>query len=390
MTNTVLQIESVDRFLELGQDVRDVVVQNVDFTGVSIDWEAYDFRDTVFLGCEFDSRRTVGILVEDGALVFPRLPDLPYRPYRASLYSPEELHSPAGEQIEGAAERAAEVEDTKAEDEGVLSYDEAIYRHFVDEGRHEPHILEALARRIHDHAIDDALGALIDDRDVVGVMGGHSTGRDDPYFRKVAVLTRKLTRAGYFVASGGGPGIMEAANLGAYFARYEEEELLVAVDTLAASPGYRDEGYMQRAREVRERFPDGAASLAIPTWFYGHEPSNFFGTHVAKYFSNSIREDGLLAISVHGVIFAPGAAGTTQEIFMDATQNHYGTFDWYSPMVFLGRERYKVDTFLYPLLEQLAWGREYAKFLHLTDEPQEAFEFLRDHPPEKAAKGGEQ
>ena len=52
-------------------------------------------------------------------------------------------------------------------------------------------------------------------------------------------------------------------------------------------------------------------SLAVPTWFYGHEPSNLFASHIAKYFSNSIREDTLLAVALYGIVFAPGSAGTT-------------------------------------------------------------------------------
>ena len=35
---------------------------------------------------------------------------------------------------------------------------------------------------------------------------------------------------------------------------------------------------------------------------------------MAKYFSNSLREDGLLAIATHGVVYAPGSAGTTQDV----------------------------------------------------------------------------
>ena len=51
------------------------------------------------------------------------------------------------------------------------------------------------------------------------------------------------------------------------------------------------------ALAVRDRCPGGRQSLGVPTWFYGHEPTNLFATHVAKYFANSIREDGLLAIA---------------------------------------------------------------------------------------------
>jgi len=233
---------------------------------------------------------------------------------------------------------------------------------------------------LHDHAIDDALGDLLEGRSdgsgerkkVVAVMGGHGTPRTDPYFAKVARITRDLTLRGYFVASGGGPGIMEAANLGAWFAAGSADELERALAILGESPVYTDPGYNEAAdRVIAELCPEGAASVAIPTWFYGHEPSNRFSIHIAKYFSNSIREDGLLAIATYGVIYAPGSAGTTQEIFMDATQNHYKTFDVVSPMIFLGRERYEKTTGLFSTIQKLAEGREYADWMMLTDEESE-------------------
>jgi predicted Rossmann-fold nucleotide-binding protein len=179
---------------------------------------------------------------------------------------------------------------------------------------------------------------------------------------------------------------MEACNLGAYFAAYSHLQLQEAIDILSAAPHYADPGHAKCAKQVIDTFPEGAESLAIPTWFYGHEPSNLFASHIAKYFSNSIREDGLLAIAKHGIIFAPGSAGTTQEIFMDAVQNHYGTFQYYSPMVFLGHKRYKKETLLFPVLEQLAWGKEYHHMLSITDHPEEALAFIQTHPPEPVIK----
>jgi hypothetical protein len=95
---------------------------------------------------------------------------------------------------------------------------------------------------------------------------------------------------------------------------------------------HKDAAWAETALEVRAR-TTGASSVGIPTWFYGHEPINVFPTHHAKYFSNSVREEGLLAIAKHGVIYAPGSAGTIQEIFQDAAQNHYGTYTEVSPMV---------------------------------------------------------
>jgi hypothetical protein len=52
-------------------------------------------------------------------------------------------------------------------------------------------------------------------------------------------------------------------------------------------------------------------------------------------------------------------------------------------MVFLGRQRYQVDTMIYPLLRQLAWGKDYFELLHITDKPNEVLEFLINHPPKR-------
>jgi hypothetical protein len=174
---------------------------------------------------------------------------------------------------------------------------------------------------------------------------------------------------------------MEAANLGAYLADLDEGELNVVLDDLAAAPKYTDQGYFEAANKVIEKYPTGHSSLAVPTWFYGHEPTNMFSAHVAKYFSNSIREDGLLAIARYGIIFAPGRAGTTQEIFQDACQNHYATFGEISPMVFLGSDRYTKKTPLWETINKLADGRHFKDLLMLSDEVGEIVEFIKNHPP---------
>jgi len=270
------------------------------------------------------------------------------------------------------------------------SVDLDIYNHFSD-SKYDPSLLESLCQRLHDHAIDDALrDYLKPDADgnykkkIVGVMGGHGTYRTDPFYKKTAIICQRLTKEGYLVASGGGPGIMEATNLGAYFGNYEEQDLLDALTILEQAPHYTNEDFHEQSMAVITKYPNGSESLAIPTWFYGHEPSNVFASHIAKYFSNSIREDTLLAICLHGILFSPGSAGTTQEIFMDAAQNHYSTFGYYSPMIFLGKQRYTVDTDLFKTLKQLSKGTGYESFVHLTDEIDEAVQLFKDNPPIKA------
>ena len=50
----------------------------------------------------------------------------------------------------------------------------------------------------------------------VTVFGSARTNKDNAYYKKAVILGDKLGAAGFNVITGGGPGIMEAANKGAY------------------------------------------------------------------------------------------------------------------------------------------------------------------------------
>jgi predicted Rossmann-fold nucleotide-binding protein len=117
-----------------------------------------------------------------------------------------------------------------------------------------------------------------------------------------------------------------------------------------------------------------------PVFLYGHEPSYLFSRRIAKYFSNSLREDGLLAIALHGIVLAPGNAGTLQEIFQDNAQNKYFTFGYRSPMAFLGHARWSAkDASVYTVLR--VETKEYADLLTISDGPDELVDFIQGHPP---------
>lgn len=353
------EIEGIQEFLKQGYNLENCVVQEIDFRPLNINWKSIELKHCCFLGCTFHDSSLPYIYQE--AIVFPHPHNIPYLPYRNDLYTWKEL----------------------AETNHYRSKDLDIYEHFSKYRFHHDAV-EMLFQRLHDHAVDDALYDLLNhhgEKKVIGMMGGHSTKRNDLNYTKTALTAQALAADGYFIASGGGPGIMEAANFGAYMANYTPQDLLTALEMMTDAPHYTDDNYHDLAVSVLTRYTNGNNNLAIPTWFYGHEPSNVFASSIAKYFSNSIREDTLLAISIHGVVYAPGSAGTTQEIFMDAAQNHYGTFGEVSPMVFLGKKRYAEETNLYQTLFELADKKAYQKSLHLTDDPLEVLAFIKEHPP---------
>jgi hypothetical protein len=189
--------------------------------------------------------------------------------------------------------------------------------------------------------------------------------------------------------------VMEAANLGAFLADRPAADLDAALGILAAAPDFADhDPYTAAALEVRHRFPaavvDGPLAwarrggLSIPTWLYGHEPANLFAARIAKYFSNAIREDTIIRLSRGGIVFAPGWAGTVQEVFQAATRTFYATDGVSGPYVFLDTaywtERLPVRTLLGPLLAAAPTG-DFSSLIRLTDDVAEAVALLTRQAP---------
>lgn len=50
----------------------------------------------------------------------------------------------------------------------------------------------------------------------ISVFGSARTDKDDKYYKEATRLSEMIVKNGYGVITGGGPGIMEAANMGAY------------------------------------------------------------------------------------------------------------------------------------------------------------------------------
>lgn len=322
---------------------------------------------------------------------FPERAALPFQLRPSKLYSVADLY---------------DAFDPTRPESWTQTYDVRAWTWFADPATGRPRSLstgEAIAARIHDAAIGQAIDAHLAELPykVVGVMGGHDAARDDPAYLEVARLARSLRRRGLQVVTGGGPGLMEAANFGAFMAPYENDRLEAAHADMRRSPSFEaDPGaWLAAACTVRAELLAGdwrrepraeSRNLGIPTWHYGHEPPNLFATHVGKYFFNSVREDGLVSVASGGLVFAPGASGTVQEVFQNLNLNYYPRpGEKPTPMVFVGCDFWDPARFdpkarprgahskpVFPLVEKLARDGGFHEALLLSDDVDEVLAFL--------------
>lgn len=114
----------------------------------------------------------------------------------------------------------------------------------------------------------------------ISVFGSARTPEDNPYYQQAREMSRLLVESGFSVITGGGPGIMEAANRGAYEA--------------------------------------GGESVGLNIWLPFEQSANPYQTVSLEFHYFFVRKVMFLKYSV-GVVCFPGGFGTMDEFFESMT-----------------------------------------------------------------------
>lgn len=395
----ITDLAAVDAWLANGAEP--ATFQGVDLSARSDAFAEVNVANCVFLGCKLDARLAGQIAVE-GAAVASEFPELPAQlpAFRPSLYTVADLY-------DGYAPDKS--------DSWIGTPDHAGHKWFnLDDNVRRPLSLsENVGARLHDTSQEQATSDFLHGRKVVAIMGGHDfkrvpdKGAPDVYWDCVRIA-RDLTRRGVLILTGGGPGLMEAGNLGALLAD-KPDRTLDEVRPLLTNEKFTSKAWLDTAARVRAHIlgawdaqPAPAAfSLGVPTWHYGHEPPNMFASHHSKMYFNSLREDGLVTLANNGIIYFEGNGGTVQEIFQDAAQNYYvGKGLSPTPMVFFNAGGYwdrscadipwptSMDRRkpLLPLVRQLAMEKNFLSSILVTTDPARVVEFLMAFQPPTPVK----
>lgn len=179
----------------------------------------------------------------------------------------------------------------------------------------------------------------------VSVFGSARTPADHPEYRAAQETGALLVNAGYSVITGGGPGIMEAANRGAFEA--------------------------------------GGTSVGCNIELPHEQYSNHYLTLSLKFKYFFVRKMMFVKYSDAFIIF-PGGFGTLDELFESLTLIQTRKIHNF-PVVLFGSAYWKemLDWLRGPMLAEGKIVEEDFKRLHVTDSPSEIVEIVKTYEPSK-------
>jgi uncharacterized protein (TIGR00730 family) len=178
------------------------------------------------------------------------------------------------------------------------------------------------------------------DRPAVSIFGSARTAPDDPWYRTAEATGAGFAAVGWAVVTGGGPGIMEAANRGAH-----------------------------RGGGLSVGF-----SISLP-----HEEGRNPYVHLAADFEHFYVRKVMFVKAAEGFVVFPGGLGTMDELFEALTLIQTAEIRHF-PVVLMGREHWA---------PMLAWARDRLErggyvsaadldLASVTDDPEEAVHRIVD------------
>jgi uncharacterized protein (TIGR00730 family) len=176
------------------------------------------------------------------------------------------------------------------------------------------------------------------DRPAVTIFGSARLREDDPIYQRAQDLGRRLAGAGLAVVTGGGPGVMEAANRGAHEAG-------------GLSVGF---------------------NIDLP-----HEQHHNPYLDIGVTFRHFYARKTMLVKAAEGFVMFPGGFGTLDELFEALTLIQTGkVLDF--PVVLFGRDHWEglLGWIRDRLLPEGFINAEDIDLLYVTDDPEEAVETI--------------
>ena len=181
------------------------------------------------------------------------------------------------------------------------------------------------------------------------VFGSARFKEDHRYYKLARAVGSSLAKEGFTVMTGGGPGIMEAANRG-------------AKDVGGKSVG---------------------CNILLP-----HEQSLNPYVDITVTFKHFFVRKVMLVKYSYGFIVMPGGYGTFDEVFETVTLIQTGKIEGF-PVVLVGVDFWQpmVDFINAKLLAEGTVSKQDVEMLHLTDTPDEAAQILKDAAMQKFGLG---
>jgi hypothetical protein len=185
----------------------------------------------------------------------------------------------------------------------------------------------------------DAIETLSGINHAISIFGSARVKPGDPYYEKTVILARRLAQEGFSVITGGGPGIMEAANKG------------------AAEGGGKSVGM----------------NIRLP---FEQKPNPYANVHIDyKYFF--IRKVMFVKYAMAYVIL-PGGFGTLDELFEALTLIQTKRIKSF-PVILMGSEYWKglIEWMKETMMRELMIGKEDLDYFQVIDDPEEVVRHIK-------------